>query len=201
MQQIWLHVCCRSVLCFTVKDMWGQTANCWLVAASETLHSQRAQVAGSLGLRSSVSHSQCVEMWRWRWRQAARHHAEEQAAARANDWSQQIKEVYPDNVSGYSQHSVFSLKKAPSFFFFLNKYTATCVCEMETFWHYWILNIEASLQDILLQAKGRMKNVIRIRAKLKWVEKQNNSFLKENWRINEYRAIRIWKDVASITDQ
>lgn len=195
MQQIWLHVCCRSVLCFTVKDMRGQTAKCWLVAASETLHSQRAQVAGSLGLRSSVSHSQCVEMWRWRWRQAARHHAEEQAAARANYWSQQIKEVYPDNVSGYSQHLIFFEKG-----FFFNKYTATCVCEMETFWHYWILNKEASLQDILWQAKGRMKNLIKIRAKLKWAEKQNNSFLKENW-INEYTAIRIWKDVASIIDE
>lgn len=53
-----------------------RVAKCRLVAASKTL--QRAQVAGSLGLRSSASHSHCVEMWRWR--QAARHRAEEQAA-------------------------------------------------------------------------------------------------------------------------
>lgn len=99
MQQIWLHACCRPVPCFIGKDMRGQSGTMLISCSQWNVTQPESAGCWEPDLRSSASHSQCVEMWRWWWRQAAGHHAEEQAAARANYWSQQIKEVYPDNVT------------------------------------------------------------------------------------------------------
>lgn len=105
---------------------WGhRVAKCWLIAASETLHSQRAQVAGSLGLCSSASHSQCGDV-KMKMKAGPRHHAEEQAATWANYWSQQIKEVYPDNVSGYSLYLSFFAKKISHIYLYINIYCNSC---------------------------------------------------------------------------
>lgn len=159
---------------------WGdRVAKCWLVAAGETVHSQRAQVAGSLGLRSSASHSQCVEMWRWRWGQATRHHSEEQAAARANYWSQQIKEVYPDNVSGYSRRSI-SLMNIPLLVFVKWKH----------FKHSKLVSKHRSgiyTGYIFISSKGKYENVNKHKSKIKVSERANQKRfvlereLKDKW--------------------